>query len=199
MDAHRKRQQAQHPRLTLTDLYNVLAKLRAGAPLTATERTIHEQGLVSILKQLHDDLDAAVAEAYGWPLDLTDAEILARLVALNAARAAEEAAGLIRWLRPDYQASAGAAVPAQQAGFEIEEAAMGEPSAPAMRPWPESMAAQAAAVRAALAACAGWPVTAAELAAAFSTAAPARVAEWLTTLVALGQARALDDRRFVAE
>ena len=32
LDAHRKRQQAQHPELTLTDMYNVLEKLRAGEP-----------------------------------------------------------------------------------------------------------------------------------------------------------------------
>ena len=30
-------------------------------------------------------------------------ELVARLVALNAERAAEERAGHIRWLRPDYQ------------------------------------------------------------------------------------------------
>jgi len=29
-----------------------------------------------VLKQIHDDLDAAVAEAYGWPGDLTDEQIL---------------------------------------------------------------------------------------------------------------------------
>ena len=67
---HRKRQQAQHPKLALTDMYNVLAKLRAGEPLTAREKAVHEQGLVSILKQLHDDLDAAVFDAYGWPIGL---------------------------------------------------------------------------------------------------------------------------------
>jgi hypothetical protein len=58
---------------------------------------------VLILKELHDRLDEAVAAAYGWPADLTDDEILARLVALNKERAAEEARGLVRWLRPDYQ------------------------------------------------------------------------------------------------
>ena len=103
LDAHRKRQQAAHPGLTLTNLYNVLAKLRSGEALTAKEKTIHEQGLCSVLKDLHDRLDAAVADAYGWPVDLPDDELLARLVALNAERAAEEAAGTIRWLRPDYQ------------------------------------------------------------------------------------------------
>jgi hypothetical protein len=34
---------------------------------------------------------------------LAPAEIVARLVALNAERAAEEKAGKVRWLRPDYQ------------------------------------------------------------------------------------------------
>src|SRR5690554_1591984 len=66
LDAHRKRQQEQHPDLTLTGMYNVLEKLRAEEPLTAKEKTIHEQGLVSVLRELHDDLDRAVFDAYGW-------------------------------------------------------------------------------------------------------------------------------------
>lgn len=64
LDAHRKRVQAQHG-LTLTGLYNVLEKLRAGEPLTDKEKLVHDKGLVSVLKQLHDDLDAAVFAAYG--------------------------------------------------------------------------------------------------------------------------------------
>ena len=36
-----------------------------------------------IIKELHEKLDVAVAEVYGWPIDLSDDEILARLVALN--------------------------------------------------------------------------------------------------------------------
>ena len=35
----------------------------------------------------HQRLDAAVAAAYGWPPDLSDEEILARLFALNQERA----------------------------------------------------------------------------------------------------------------
>ena len=70
LDAHRKHQQAAHPELTLTGMYNVLEKLRGGETLTAKERSIHEHGLVSVLRQLHDELDAAVLEAYGWS-DLT--------------------------------------------------------------------------------------------------------------------------------
>jgi very-short-patch-repair endonuclease len=47
-------------------MYNVLEKLRSGEPLTEKERIIHEHGLVSVLRQIHDDLDAAVLDAYGW-------------------------------------------------------------------------------------------------------------------------------------
>ena len=54
------------------------------------------------MHRLHEQIDDAVAEAYGWPADLAPA-IVARLVALNAERKAEEEAGTIRWLRPDYQ------------------------------------------------------------------------------------------------
>jgi plasmid stabilization system protein ParE len=106
LDAHRKRVLTEHPHLTLTGLYNVLEKLRAGQQpntLTHDDRRIFDDGLVLILKEYHDKLDAAVADAYGWPADLSDDEILTRLVALNAERAREESEGLIRWLRPEYQ------------------------------------------------------------------------------------------------
>ncbi len=39
------------------------------------------------LAAAHRRLDAAVFAAYGWPEDLADEEILARLLALNLARA----------------------------------------------------------------------------------------------------------------
>ena len=66
LDAHRKRQQAQHADLTLTGMYNVLEKLKTGEALNAKEKVIHEQGLVAVLKTLHDELDRAVLNAYGW-------------------------------------------------------------------------------------------------------------------------------------
>ncbi len=106
IDAHRKRALSEHPHLTMTGLYNVLERLRAGISpdaLEDAERRIFDDGLVLILKELHDKLDAAVADAYDWPADLADEEILARLVALNKERAQEEARGVVRWLRPDYQ------------------------------------------------------------------------------------------------
>ena len=36
------------------------------APLSAKEKDIHEAGLVSVLKEIHDDIDRAVFKAYGW-------------------------------------------------------------------------------------------------------------------------------------
>jgi Fe2+ or Zn2+ uptake regulation protein len=103
LDALRKQAQAEHPGLTLTQIYNVLEKLRAGEALNEDEEAIKTTGLVLIVKELHERLDALVAEAYGWPADLSDEDILARLVAVNAERAVEEKRGLVRWLRPDYQ------------------------------------------------------------------------------------------------
>lgn len=106
LDAHRKRVLESHEHLTLTGLYNVLERLKAGVrpdDLDAKERRIFDDGLVLIIRELHERLDAAVAQAYGWPVDLPEEEVLSRLVALNKERADEEKRGLVRWLRPDYQ------------------------------------------------------------------------------------------------
>jgi type II restriction/modification system DNA methylase subunit YeeA len=42
------------------------------------------------LDDAHRDLDVAVAEAYGWPADLTDEQVLERLFKLNQERAAAQ-------------------------------------------------------------------------------------------------------------
>ena len=42
------------------------------------------------LVNVHERLDAAVAAAYGWDADLSDAEVLERLLALNLERYEEE-------------------------------------------------------------------------------------------------------------
>jgi len=45
---------------------------------------------LSWLKLAQDKLDNAVFAAYGWPHDLSDEEILARLLALNLERAVRQ-------------------------------------------------------------------------------------------------------------
>lgn len=207
IDAHRKRQQAAHPGLTLTGMYNALEKLRSGEPLNAKEKTIHEQGLVTVLRTLHDELDGAVLTAYGWG-DLTKglvqgdesvtAMLLQRLVALNATRAAEEARGTVHWLRPAYQnpakvhlapMSVASQVVDHEGGLEI--AATEVPGAKDAAVWPKGLPEQVRAVSAALSAApAGLPLAA--LAAQFKGKG-----QWkkdllpiLETLATLGRARA---------
>jgi hypothetical protein len=81
LDAHRKKVQADHPDITITGMYNLLEKLRAGEPFTDKDRDYNDRALVSTLKQIHDDLDVAVLEAYGWG-DLVP--LLSPLVGLRA-------------------------------------------------------------------------------------------------------------------
>jgi hypothetical protein len=167
LDAHRKRQQAAHPTLTLTGMYNVLERLRAGvAPrdLEPAERVIFDDGLVLILKELHDRLDEAVAAAYGWPVDLPDEEILARLVALNKERAAEEARGLVRWLRPEYQIPRFGTPQQQARQIEADLVSAEEKTRKPLFPAPDGL--QTAAVMAALAA-SSRPLDSAAIAAGF--------------------------------
>jgi hypothetical protein len=151
LDAHRKTVLAEHPTLTLTGLYNVLAALRAGEPLDSKAQRINELGRVSTLKLLHDQLDAAVAAAYGWPADLDDEAILLRLVALNAERRAEEAAGHVRWLRPAFQHPVAPVQPGlptpEAAPTEADAVADAAPAATAKIPWPSSAGLQLKLVR----------------------------------------------------
>ena len=56
LDSHRKRQQAAHPKLTLTQMYIVPEKLRAGEPIEGKEREVYDKGLVGILKDLADQI-----------------------------------------------------------------------------------------------------------------------------------------------
>lgn len=144
LDAHRKRQQAAHPALTLTGMYNVLAKLRSGEALTAKDKLIHEQGLVAVLKQLHDELDEAVLAAYGWTDQPDDATLLERLVALNAERAREEAGRTVRWLRPAYQTRS--APVAESRKLDLPEAAAVPAIPSAQRAWPADLPGQLGAV-----------------------------------------------------
>jgi hypothetical protein len=223
IDAHRKRQQAAHPGLTLTGLYNVIEKLRLGEALTAKDRAIHEQGLASVLKEMHDDLDAAVFAAYGWgdlaaalvgrpgatmplpdkPADQAEAEeeLLTRLVALNAERAAEEARGLVRWLRPEFQNPAQARAPVQaEIDTEPEEtAAAVVATSTQKRPWPASLPDQVRTVAEALAQ-AKQPLTVDELAARFTGRGPwkKRLPQVLETLEAVGRLRRTEAGAYLA-
>lgn len=116
LDDHRKQRQRAHPELTLTSMYNVLEKRQRAEPLSAAEQAIDEKGGVGTLHKLHAELDAAVAFAYGWPPELSDAELLQRLLQLHAERVQEERRGLCRWLRPELQSPPAPLAPAPSTG-----------------------------------------------------------------------------------
>ena len=195
-------QHPQHDFLTMTKLYNVRDRLKAlergdGAPLDESEKAIHDAGCVSILHDLHNRIDDAVADAYGWPRDLADADILARLVALNRERADEERRGLVRWLRPEYQAARGAA--ATQPIEEQEEADLALPQVAAQAPaLPEDEGAFYAALQSTLRALAR-PAEPIEIARRFRNGGRAsrRIERGLLTLAAVGNVRKTDTGWFV--
>lgn len=205
IDAHRKIQLAAHPDATLTATYNVLEKLRSGEALTAKEKVVHEHGLVGVLKSLHDELDAAVLQAYDWADMALPAEtdmLLVRLVELNAKRASEEAVGRVRWLRPDFQRSgAGHQVTidtgADSEGESTEGSTETKPETlfVAQRPWPAGLTEQIKAVADVLAST-ERSLDVEGLAQYFSGRGRwrDRLPTLLDTLVALGRARVLEGR-----
>jgi hypothetical protein len=223
IDAHRKQRQAAHDTVTLTGLYNVLAKLRSGEALNAKDKVLHRDGLVSVLQSLHDELDAAVLQAYGWAdlgaVPWADAAareawteaLLERLVALNTRRAAEEATGLIRWLRPDFQdpARRASAAPSTAQPISLDlpappdpdtapadteapahDATRPAPGATAKKPWPSDNKEQLRSVAALLAA-SPVALSEAQIAGHYTARGPwkKRLPDVLATLEAVARAR----------
>jgi hypothetical protein len=219
LDTHRKRQQEQYAGLTMTGMYNVLEKLRREEELTKKEKEIHEQGLVSVLRELHDDLDRAVFQAYGWqdlaerlvghpgattpwpekPEDQQQAEeeLLQRLVDLNHQRATEEAQGKIRWLRPEYQAPEEAATQGELATAQVETPDSRrpgpDPGPPKKQPWPKTLQAQIRSVRDQLATA---PMDAQTLASHYKRKPEKSVTQVVEALTELGMVRQDDDGAF---
>ena len=84
---------------TLTNLYNVLVYFRENKALgqlwDSTEfakvtRKSVTRAQIQELDDIHRALDTAVLDAYRWPHDLNDEQILERLLALNLERAAAQ-------------------------------------------------------------------------------------------------------------
>ncbi|WP_263841666.1 class I SAM-dependent DNA methyltransferase [Salinibacter sp.] len=189
LDAHRNERLDAHDDLTMTALYNVLKKERRGEDLDADERIIHEQGLVGVLKELHDELDAAVAAAYGWDAGLPEETILQRLVDLNAERRAEEEEGHVRYLRPEYQAPETVETQAEM-DLDVQVGGDGAPAEPL--DWPSGLTPRAKAVRAVMTH-ADAPLTVEQVAQHFYNARRDDVRELLETLAALGHVEGTDD------
>ncbi|MEQ1902080.1 MAG: DNA methyltransferase [Devosia sp.] len=163
LDAHRKLIQSTQPDISLTEIYNALEAVRSGSALSEREEDVKARALVLVLKEFHDELDAAVSRAYGWQEALTEQEILARLVALNLERTAEEARGQVRWLRPDYQIPRFGSATQKVHGGDMELVAPAQKGKPN---FPASDRARTFAISSILASAAD-PITPAEVAARF--------------------------------
>ena len=122
-----------------------------------------------------------------------DEAILERLVALNAQRAAEEARGLVRWLRPEFQNPSAATVPEQAEIHterdEIDDAKTRRIAAKPL-PWPKDAVDQVRAVADALTA-SPVPLNVDEVGTRFTARGPwkKRLPQLLDMLVALGRAQ----------
>ena len=198
LDALRKRVLESHEDLTLTKLYNVLEALREGRALTDAERDMHDRGLVTLIRQHHDAIDALVAEAYCWPIDLSDEEILTRLVALNKERAAEEASGLIRWLRPEYQNPPSDDWLDTGSGVKPAKPVLAAEHVPDnIIPWPGTLPEQVSAVQSILST-AQTPLAPQDVARSFKGKRAATVRPVLEALAGIGMARRLKDGRYAA-
>ena len=198
----------------------MLEALREGRVLTAKEKAIYDAGLVAVLKSLHDELDAAVLAAYGWAdiaLPRDEQTLLARLVALNAERVAQEAGGKgsIAYLRPAYQnpplrgsATEAAKPVAEQTTLAIDTPQPGDAvAAPQSRTlakarkltWPRTLPERMKLVSAMLAE-SPTPLTAQQIYARIDAKKEQKtqLPDILATLVALGRAQQVDDTQFAA-
>jgi len=195
LDAHRKAALERDERVTMTGMYNVVDKLRSGAVLTKKEQAVHTLAACGVLKDLHEDLDRLVAEAYGWEWPLPKDVILERLVALHDERFREEQAGKVRWLRPDYQ------LPRFGKGVEAPAPELALPAAarqakPIPKPaWPATAVEQIGAIKGLLAA---ESLSAAEIAGRFEGGRPDLIRRHVETLLLMGELRADPGQRYVA-
>lgn len=208
LDSFRKERLAEHDFLTMTKMYNVLERVRAleagkegEPPLTDSEKDIYDAALIGVLKDIHDQIDAATFEAYGWPDDLSEEEILTRLVDLNHERAAEEARGHIRWLRPEFQNPSGQSkIIEETADLDLGDAA---PAIAALSiKLPTDKGEQARSIKTVLAE-AGMPLHPTAIAQAFGGKNTKKkiqtVEEMLSVMTALGQAERTEDGRYFTE
>lgn len=192
LDSTRKQVLRANPDLGLTDIYNVLQAMREGRALTAEERDIHDRGLATVILKHHVEIDRFVAQAYGWPEDLSEEEALARLVDLNKSLAAEEKRGTVRWLRPEYQA------PHELVGVSgsLDLGESRSAAAPtSATPWPSTLPDQVTAISKILALSAR-PMSSIEVARIFKGKRASTVEPVLDALAAVGQARRLSDGRY---
>ena len=177
-------------------------------------KAINDSALLAVLRDLHDHLDRAVFDAYGWS-DLADVlvgkpgattpvqdktdgqiraeeELLSRLVALNRIRVAEEKREIIHLLRPEFQALQAATSKPEQREIEMpeNEEIAGKAAKTGRQSWPKELPDQVRAVAEVLAG-ERRVLDADDVAKHFSGKGPwkKRLPQLLETLESVGRAR----------
>jgi hypothetical protein len=171
---------------TMTDLYNIVGLLRAAVPLSVAQRQWYEGAACGVLRDLHDELDALVAEAYGWAWPEPRPIVLERLVALHDHRILEEQGGLVRWLRPAFQQQQlkQETIEPEIAELGIEDAATPSPTTAFAPAWPPDAIGQITVLRTLAAAA---PVSVDEAVLLFTSARRDIVTRHFETLALLGE------------
>lgn len=107
--AHREKYITGKSGATMAVVQGLMAKMRAGEVLSEKDAASADRLDISELLTLHKALDKTVVKAYGWKSTMRSNDQLEALYRLNKERAAEESAGMIRWLRPNIQQLTGGA------------------------------------------------------------------------------------------
>lgn len=155
-------------------------------------RHVSSQAYIEYMRPRCDEL--ARVKRFGCPeipeisATFTEEEILERLVALNAERAAEEKRGLVRWLRPEYQNRAVTQPAQEQQDFVPAEtrslATSATPRRAAKLDWPKTLPEQVQGIRTELAP--REPTAAEVLALEFKGARTKQIGEILETRQLMG-------------
>lgn len=94
---------------SLTSIYNLVELMRSqhigasSSPVSPDDVRRAKLWRCDTLLALHQELDRAVFDAYGFESGIDDEEILVQLLLRNQNLAANESADKIQWLRPEYQ------------------------------------------------------------------------------------------------
>ena len=149
---------------------------------------------MTLIRQHHDAIDSAVTEAYGWSANLSDEDILSRLVALNKDPRRRRGHGTDPLAPPRFPGP-GATAPQVNATLDLGDAPTVEPAT--IIPWPKTLAEQVSTVAALLAA-SQVPQHPSVIARSIKGTNAKGVTPVLDALTAIGQARRFKDGRYAA-
>jgi hypothetical protein len=194
LDSLRKKGMATDDVVTMTRIYNVVEKLRSNESLDPEEQRVFSLAACGSIKDLHDEIDAIVRDAYEWSHNIESEEMLFALIELHDKRRMEEEAAEVRWLRPEYQLSRfGEGIQVTASGFGFAPGPQKVPSKAI--PWPSGAVEQISAIKATFD---PGPLTVEEVIARFKAAKRELVRRHVETLALMGELRLIKGDRYMS-